>query len=108
MRIPSEIVHLFVEEVKDSQSLMALCQASKQLQIEAGRFLYLSLTKDDGTKTYKSLSSIQKCSRRAECVRVYHDDKIAHKQRRSMLHMEALREISPINGQPQRVGIPIH
>jgi len=84
MRLPSEIVRLIVDEVEDSKSLMALSQASKQLQIEAERLLYRSLTKDDGTKAYKSLSSNQKFPRRAECVRVYHDHRIAHKQRRSI------------------------
>jgi len=84
MRIPYEIVRLIVEEVEGSQSLMALSQASKQLQIEAERLLYLSLTEDDGTKVYKSISGIQNCPRRAECVRVYHDHRIAHKQRRSI------------------------
>lgn len=87
MRIPSEIVRLIVEEVEDSQSLVALSQASKQLQIESERLLYRSLTEKDGTKAYKSLSSIKNCPRRAECVRVYHDHKIAHKQRRSMWNL---------------------
>jgi hypothetical protein len=49
MPIPSEVVRLVSEEVEDTESLVALSRASKQLQMEAERLLHRSLTEEDGT-----------------------------------------------------------
>ena len=87
MRLPSEIVRLIVEEVECTQSLVALSQASKQLQMEAERLLYRSLTEPDGTKSFKCLSSVGKSLRRAAYVHAYHVHTTVHKQHRSIWNL---------------------
>ncbi|KIM43957.1 hypothetical protein M413DRAFT_443025 [Hebeloma cylindrosporum] len=87
MRVPSEIVRLIVEEIEDSRSLVALSQGSKELQVEAERLLYRFLTENDGSRSFRCLSSIKKCPRRGEFVRVYHVHITAHKQRRSIWNL---------------------
>jgi hypothetical protein len=87
MRLPFEIVRLIVEEVEDTKSLVALSRASKQLQMEAERRLYRSLTEENGTKSFKCLSIVKKSPRRAGYVRAYHVHTTVHKQRRSMWNL---------------------
>ena len=88
MRIlPSEIVRLIVEEVEGNRSLVALSRASKQLQLEAERLLYQSLTEADGTKSYKCLSTVRKSLRRAAYVRAYHVHTTVYTQRQSMWNL---------------------
>ncbi|KAF8957184.1 hypothetical protein BDZ97DRAFT_118574 [Flammula alnicola] len=85
--VPPELIRSIVEQVVHASDLVVLSRVSRHLQGEAERLLYRSMTSKDGTTSFKFLSSIYKCLRRATSVRIYHVHGILHKQRRSIWNL---------------------
>ncbi|KAF8957208.1 hypothetical protein BDZ97DRAFT_119328 [Flammula alnicola] len=80
MILPPELIRSIVEQVVHASDLVVLSRASRLLQEEAERLLYRSMTSEDGTTSFKFLSSIQNCPRRATSVRIYHVHQIPYIQ----------------------------
>ncbi|KAF8961655.1 hypothetical protein BDZ97DRAFT_1828397 [Flammula alnicola] len=87
MILPPELIRSIIEQINCTSDLAVLSCASRNVQAEAERLLYRSMTSEDGTRSFKFLSSIQKHPHRAASVRVYHAHDIPHKQRRSIWNL---------------------